>query len=239
LAPKAGTAGCISDTGSGGLCVDGTALDASASVTASPDGKSLYAASANSNAVVVFDRAADGTLTQKAGTAGCISETGSGGACVDGTAVSGARSVAVSPDGSSVYAASSSSDAVAVFERERVAADMSMSLQGRPSPLSVGGQLTYKLRMRNDGPGTATGVTAVLTLAPSETFVSATSACLHAAGVVTCTIPRAIEPGAGATPSVTVSEGLPGLISATATVSSHFDPNSANDSAAERTRVTP
>ena len=34
--------------------------------------------------------------------------------------------------------------------------DMSMSLQGRPNPLSVGSQLTYKLRMRNEGWLTAT-----------------------------------------------------------------------------------
>ena len=70
-----------------------------------------------------------------------------------------------------------------------------MSLQGRPNPIAFGGQLTYKLRMRNLGPLSASAVTGVLTLSPSEVFVSATSACSHAAGVVTCTIPRAIVPG--------------------------------------------
>jgi hypothetical protein len=121
-----------------------------------------------------------------------------------------------------------------------VDSDLSMSLQGLPNPLGVGAQLTYKLRMRNEGAFTVTGMTAVLTLAPSETFVSATSACSHAAGVVTCTIPRGVQPGAGATPSVTVSEGQVGSIQATATVSSDFaDPNLANNSATERTRVLP
>jgi hypothetical protein len=39
---------------------------------------------------------------------------------------------------------------------------------------------------------------------------------------------------------VTVSEGLAGLIPTTATVSSDFaDPNPANNSSTERTRVTP
>jgi DNA-binding beta-propeller fold protein YncE len=122
LTQKSGTAGCISDTGAG-PCVDGTALDAAASVAVSPDGRSAYVASFFSDAVAVFDRAADGTLTQKPGTAGCISDTGAG-PCVDGTALDGARSVTVSPDGSSAYVASGSSDAVAVFDR---AADGTLS----------------------------------------------------------------------------------------------------------------
>ncbi|MBK5232294.1 MAG: beta-propeller fold lactonase family protein [Thermoleophilia bacterium] len=115
LTQKAGTAGCISETGAG-PCVDGTALNGAGSVTVSPDGKNAYVASFDSNAVSIFDRSPDGTLTQKVGTAGCISETGAG-PCVDGTALSTARSVAVSPDGKSAYVLGFSSDAVAVFDR--------------------------------------------------------------------------------------------------------------------------
>ncbi len=115
LTQKPGTAGCVSDDGSG-PCADGTALDSPASVTVSPDGRSAYAASAASGAVAVFDRAADGTLTQKPGTAGCISETGAGG-CADGRALAFAVSVTVTPDGRSAYAASLVSGAVAVFDR--------------------------------------------------------------------------------------------------------------------------
>jgi hypothetical protein len=56
--------------------------------------------------------------------------------------------------------------------------------------------------------------------------------------VVTCTIPRAIAPGAGATPSVTVVETLDGLIETTATVSStRTDPVPGNNTSTERTRV--
>ncbi len=117
LTQKAGLAGCISETGSGGDCTDGKGLDGAFSVTVSPDGKSVYAASFVGDAVAVFDRAADGTLTQKAGLAGCISETGSGGDCTDGKGLGGAFSVTVSPDGTSVYAASDVSSAVAVFDR--------------------------------------------------------------------------------------------------------------------------
>ena len=117
LTQKPGTAGCISDTGSGGRCATGTALDNMQSVTVSPDGDSVYAAAVNSGSVVVFDRATDGTLTQKPNTAGCISDTGSGDQCADGTALGGVQSLAVSPDGDSVYAAAAYSDAVVVFDR--------------------------------------------------------------------------------------------------------------------------
>ena len=115
LTQNAGTAACISDTGAG-PCVDGAALGGASSVTVSPDGRSVYVASQLSSAVAVFDRAADGTLTQKGGTAACISDTGAG-PCADGTALDVAASVAVSPDGQSAYVASFDSDAVAVLDR--------------------------------------------------------------------------------------------------------------------------
>jgi DNA-binding beta-propeller fold protein YncE len=118
LTQKAGTGGCISDDGTAGACADGGPMIGAHSVTISPDGTSLYVASAISNAVTVFDRnTTSGALTQKAGTAGCISETGTAGACTDGTALVGAASVTSSPDGSSVYATSPSSSAITIFDR--------------------------------------------------------------------------------------------------------------------------
>ena len=57
-----------------------------------------------------------GDLTQPAGTAGCISETGAG-PCADGHALQGPEGVAVSADGKSVYVASFVSNAVARFNR--------------------------------------------------------------------------------------------------------------------------
>jgi hypothetical protein len=119
LTQKPGTAGCISEDGTGALCQNGTALQGPSVVVASPDGRGVYVASDVSDAVGVFDRdAATGALTQKPGTAGCVSETGSGGGCQDGTALSGITDVAASPDGESVYVASAQSDAVAVFDRD-------------------------------------------------------------------------------------------------------------------------
>jgi DNA-binding beta-propeller fold protein YncE len=119
LSQKAGTAGCVSETGTGGACRDGKALEQALRVAVSPDGRNLYVASAQSDAVAVFDRdPATGALTQKAGSAGCVSDDGTGGLCRDGTALDGAAAVAVSPDGGSVYAVSAFSDAVAVFDRD-------------------------------------------------------------------------------------------------------------------------
>jgi DNA-binding beta-propeller fold protein YncE len=70
LVQKPGAAGCLSAVG---FCSPGKALDTAISVTVSPDGRSAYVASYAGDAVAVLDRAADGTLTQKPGTAGCTS----------------------------------------------------------------------------------------------------------------------------------------------------------------------
>ena len=118
LIQKPDPVGCISVSGRG-PCIDGKALENAQSVAVSPDGLSAYVASEQSNALAVFDRAPNGTLAQKPGTAGCIRDiTTTGLQCVDGTALADPESVAVSPDGLSVYVASEASDAVAVFDRE-------------------------------------------------------------------------------------------------------------------------
>jgi DNA-binding beta-propeller fold protein YncE len=119
LTEKAGTAACISEDGSGGECVDGAGLDQPIGVIASPDGNSVYVASADSGAVAVFDRNPNsGALTQLPGTAGCISEDGSGGACSDGRGLGGVGGVEVSEDGHNVYAAAVDSNAITTFDRD-------------------------------------------------------------------------------------------------------------------------
>ena len=104
-----GTAGCVSDDGTGGACTDGTALNYTSSVAISRDGTSVYAVGQQSNAVDVFQRnSITGQITQLPGTAGCVSENGTGGACADGKALKGAFAVVVSGDGTSVYVTSTS-----------------------------------------------------------------------------------------------------------------------------------
>ena len=78
LTQPAGTAGCISDTGAG-TCLDAHALRSPGQPAISPDGKSVYIATVESNAVVRLTRnSTTGAIAQPAGAAGCVSETGAG-----------------------------------------------------------------------------------------------------------------------------------------------------------------
>lgn len=118
IGEPAGSAACISETSQeAGPCADGHALDDPLGLAMSPDGKSVYVTSPNSWALVRLNRnTTTGAITQPPGSAGCISETGSG-PCIDGHALVNAFGVAVSPDGKSVYVAGQGSDAVVRLDR--------------------------------------------------------------------------------------------------------------------------
>jgi DNA-binding beta-propeller fold protein YncE len=120
VSQKPGTAGCISETGTGGACQDGTALNGAFDLAASADGENRYV---SSNAQT---RWRSSTAT---GSRGVGSEAGygrlrvgerHGGACRHATALSGAHRLAASPDGMNVYVATGVSNAVAVFDRDSV-----------------------------------------------------------------------------------------------------------------------
>ena len=115
ITQPAGSAGCVSETGAG-PCADGHGLDNANAVAVSPDGKSVYVASFYSNAVVRLKRMKGSGVIKQPKKAGCVSETGAG-PCADGHGLKRVRSVGVSGDGKSVYAASIASDAVARFNR--------------------------------------------------------------------------------------------------------------------------
>ena len=106
--------GCVSNDGSGGSCADapGSPLTGPAGVAISPGGKSVYAVS-TSGTIAHFFAAPAGQISYD----GCVSNDGSGGSCADapGTPLQGARSVAVSPNGTSVYVASSESGTISHF----------------------------------------------------------------------------------------------------------------------------
>ncbi len=124
ITQKGGAAGCLSADGTDGTgapgCAAGTGLDGSYAVVVSPDGRSVYSESHGTNnaanGLVVLDRAADGVLTQKPGSAGCITETGNAGACADGRALVSAGWSALSPDGCNLYVASNVGG-LGVFDR--------------------------------------------------------------------------------------------------------------------------
>jgi len=117
LSQKPGVEGCseLGATAFGLECRDGNGLGGARAVAVSPDGRDVYVAGVESDAIATFERDAAGNVSQAPGTAGCVSE--SGGTCVPGRGLDGAFDLAVSPDGRSVYVASSEPGAVAVFDR--------------------------------------------------------------------------------------------------------------------------
>jgi DNA-binding beta-propeller fold protein YncE len=121
LNQKVGIAGCVSEDGTMGTCDLGDGLNGATAVAVSPDGRNVYVASFDGDAVASFERdPATGALNQ----IDCWSEDGSGGDCLDGKALDDPFGVAVSPDGRSVYVASATSGAVAVFERDVVSGQL-------------------------------------------------------------------------------------------------------------------
>ena len=95
---------CASANGTGGQCATLRAGEGMWNVTVAPGGTTAYGAAWGASAVVIFDRnRSTGQLTQRAGTAGCASENGSGGQCADVRAVSSADPIVIGPGGKQVY----------------------------------------------------------------------------------------------------------------------------------------
>lgn len=96
------SAGCVSDDGAPS-CLDVRALSDAEALAFSPDGDQLYVAAAGSDAITRLERDDGGVLTQDPDAGSCISETGADG-CTDGTTVSNLTSIAMAPDGRTLYA---------------------------------------------------------------------------------------------------------------------------------------
>ena len=108
--------GCLNNDGLQG-CVDlpGEPLKGAESVTVSPDGKSVYVASSGSDTVSHFFRGGpDGQIAYD----GCLNNDGANFCtAVPGSPIDNPESVAVSPDGKSVYVASFLTNSIAHFDR--------------------------------------------------------------------------------------------------------------------------
>jgi DNA-binding beta-propeller fold protein YncE len=112
LTQKSGPSGCLVFLRSTG-CSFARALNAPEGLGVSPDGANLYAASFAPGAIAVLDRnTRSGVVAQKPLRPGCV---GSVPDCSRAQALSGASSLAISPDGGYLYAAASKSNAIAIF----------------------------------------------------------------------------------------------------------------------------
>jgi uncharacterized repeat protein (TIGR01451 family) len=118
-------------------------------------------------------------------------------------------------------------------------ADLSLTLSDAPDPLLAGNAVTYQLLVNNAGPNPAPAVVVTNTLPTGVTFLAATPACTHTAGMVTCAI-GTLAAAANSLVTITVQTTTPGLLTNSATVGSATDdPNLGNNSDSETTTVNP
>ncbi len=161
----------------------------------------------------------------------------------NGTIITNTASVASTDD--AVIANNSASATTTVS----AGANLLVLKSDSPDPVAVGGNITYNLTVRNDGPQTATSVILSDVIPANTTFVSVTPAAgwscsplaVGGTGTQTCTIATlASLSSASFTLVVKVNSGTPSgtVIGNTATVSSSTtDPNSANNTASTTTVV--
>ncbi len=104
-----GTSGCFITGTLSGACTDAAGVTGSEALAISPDGKSVYVYDFGLGALGIFARdPLTGSVSQLAGTAGCVSEDGTAGTCTNARGPrehTDARNVVVTPDGKYVYVA--------------------------------------------------------------------------------------------------------------------------------------
>jgi len=120
-------------------------------------------------------------------------------------------------------------------------ADVAIVKTASPNPVTEGTLLTYTLTVTNNGPASATNVTATDTLPSVLTYLSATpsqGSCSEAAGTVTCLLGTMANAGT-ATITILSVPGQPGIVSNTATVSAdQTDTSTANNSSTQTETIT-
>jgi xylan 1,4-beta-xylosidase len=116
LTALAGPSGCVATATRDG-CALARGLRGAFNLALSPDGRNLYVVSRHSAALAVLDvDPSTGALSQKPGTAGCLSAKAEPG-CAAVSGLRGARGVTVSPDGRNVYTGAFSDSAIMTFAR--------------------------------------------------------------------------------------------------------------------------
>jgi uncharacterized repeat protein (TIGR01451 family) len=121
-------------------------------------------------------------------------------------------------------------------------ADVGISMSETPDPLPAGGSLTYTIVVTNNGPSTATGVSAVISLPAGfpVTSISPSNNAVNSDGTITWTIGTlGVSPANSSATLTVVAQALVGgtqLASATVT-SAVYDPTKVNNFSSVKTEV--
>lgn len=146
-------AGCLVNRSAPvGRCGSARALEGpgpfmgSRAIAVSNDGRNVYVASSKSDAIAIFQRnARTGRLVQPPGTGGCVAAEGARG-CAAAVGLDGPNSVAISPDGSSVYATSRTANSLTIFSRNQKTGALTQlpagfgCISGLPAPACASGR---------------------------------------------------------------------------------------------------
>lgn len=122
-----------------------------------------------------------------------------------------------------------------------IGADLSLTFSDDPDPVEVGGELTYTLKVVNNGPAEASLVRTSTLLPPGAVYrrSSAPGICLSDTVTVDCDI-GTLAPSGGATVAVVVVPSRPGPLASVARVNSQLatpDPNPGNNVGTTTTTV--
>ncbi len=119
-------------------------------------------------------------------------------------------------------------------------ADLAIEKSATIGDIRVGDTFTYTIEVSNLGLQDAIGVMVVDTLPDLVTFVSASTGCVEAAGVVTCDV-GALAAEESVTLTIVVTAEIDGLAENTAVVSSEFvlDPDLTNNTSSVDTEINP
>jgi 6-phosphogluconolactonase (cycloisomerase 2 family) len=127
LVQNAGIAGCTTAVATAG-CDLASGIGGADAIAISPDGRFVYVAGSADNAIVIFTRdAATGRLQPLAGAAGCLRAPPSG--CTPVTGLVGPSALALTPDGTSLYATSAGGTLTA-FRRDPVSGALAQQTPG-------------------------------------------------------------------------------------------------------------